>query len=55
LIGCATGRGITATALSRTRALAVFCCFYRKLSAIDIVSTAEILEFEPRGAQNNSG
>jgi hypothetical protein len=28
-----------------------FCCFYRKLSATDIVSAAEILEFKPHGAQ----
>jgi hypothetical protein len=28
-----------------------FCCFCRKLSAIGIVFVAEMLDFQPRGAQ----
>jgi hypothetical protein len=38
-----------------TRQLRCFCCFCRKLAAIDIAFAAEILEFRRLDHEKNSG
>ena len=39
----------------RRATLAVFCCFSTKLSAADLLSSAEILEFGRHPSAKNSG